>query len=252
MTASIPPLAFELLAHPVRWALISVLFGSDYKAGELVDQAGQPASLVSYHLKKLHAAGVLAHRRSSADGRDLYYHLEVERLHELYLAGGAALRLALVVGEPAQTLADLRPARVLFLCTHNSARSQMAEALLRHQGRDTAEAFSAGSAARQVHPLALRVMGERGLDISGQRSKLLDQYLGQPFDYVITVCDRVREVCPAFPGGPAVLHWSLPDPAEVKGSAARLKAFRWTADQLATRIHFLLMNPARAAQGDPQ
>jgi protein-tyrosine-phosphatase len=245
-----PPVAFELLAHPIRWQLVTALIRSDYKAGELVGQAGQPPNLVSYHLRKLHAAGVVAHHRSSADGRDLYYHLDVERLHELYLAGGAPLHLVLTIASPVSILADLRPTRVLFLCTHNSARSQMAEALLRKISHGTAEALSAGSEAREVHPLAIQVMREHGLDIRGQHSKHLDDFRGQNFDYVITVCDRVREVCPTFPGEPSVLHWSLPDPIEVSGARARLLAFRQTADQLAIRIRYLLMRPAQTLKGE--
>jgi protein-tyrosine-phosphatase len=240
-----PPLAFDLLAHPIRWQLVTALIRSDYKAGELVSQAGQPSNLVSYHLRKLHAARVVVYHRSSADGRDLYYHLDLERLHELYVAGGFALQLVLTISSPPPTLSDLRPARVLFLCTYNSARSQMAEALLRKISRGTVETFSAGSEVRDIHPLAIRVMRERGLDLRSQHAKRLDEFQGQPFHYVITVCDRVREVCPTFPGEPAVLHWSLPDPAEVTGARARLLAFRQTADQLTTRIRHLLMIPAK-------
>lgn len=243
MPASAPPI-FDLLAHPVRWGLVAALTRSDYRAGELAARVGETPSLLSYHLKKLQQARVIHGRRSSADSRDLYYHLDVARLRALYAAGGAALHLGRIF-----RAAELAPARVLFLCTHNSARSQMAEALLRQLSAGRVKADSAGGETRQVHPLAIQVMDERGLDIRSQRPKHLDEFLGQRFDRVITVCDRVREVCPTFPGKPETSHWSLPDPAEVTGAKRQLAAFRETADQLAARIEFLLTTlPVNACQ----
>src|SRR5215203_7486373 len=108
--------------------------------------------------------------------------------------------------------------RVLFLCTHNSARSQMAEGLLRALAGDRFEAFSAGTEATRVRPLAIRAMEEIGVDISGQESETLDRYLQEPFDYVITVCDDANEACPLFPGASNRLHWSFEDPSRVEGS----------------------------------
>src|SRR5689334_16832416 len=108
--------------------------------------------------------------------------------------------------------------RVLFLCTHNSARSQMAESLLRAFGGATFEAFSAGTEATHVRPLAIRAMGELGIDISGQESKTLDRYLNEPFDAVITVCDQANEACPVFFGARQRLHWSFPDPSKAEGT----------------------------------
>ena len=102
--------------------------------------------------------------------------------------------------------------RVLFLCTHNSARSQMAEGLLRHLGGERFEAFSAGTEATHVRPLAVAAMAELGIDVSRQESKTLDRYLGEPFDAVITVCDQAAEACPVFPGAKRRLHWSFTDP----------------------------------------
>jgi len=104
--------------------------------------------------------------------------------------------------------------RVLFLCTHNSARSQTAEGLLRQLGGDRFEVHSAGTEATRVRPLAIRAMGELGIDISGQESKTLDRFLDQPFDKVITVCDQANEACPVFFGARERLHWSFPDPAK--------------------------------------
>ncbi len=136
--------------------------------------------------------------------------------------------------------------RVLFLCTHNSARSQMAEGLLRHLTGDRFEAYSAGTEATHVRPQALRVMGELGIDISGQESKTLDRYLGEPFDYVITVCDDAKEACPFFPGAAQRLHWSLPDPAAAEGTEDdRLEVFRSVRDRLRHHIERELVNGKR-------
>ena len=127
--------------------------------------------------------------------------------------------------------------RVLFLCTHNSARSQMAEGLLRRMAGDKFEVFSAGTAETRVHPLAIDAMREIGIDISGHRSKTLEAFAGKNFDYVITVCDRANESCPVFPGGTERLHWSLDDPAAAKGSDdERLGAFRDVRDRIARQL----------------
>ena len=135
------------------------------------------------------------------------------------------------------------PTRVLFLCTHNSARSQMAEGLLRHHGGERFEAFSAGTEATRVRPEAVRAMAELGIDISGQESETLDRYLGETFDYVITVCDEANEACPFFPGAKQRLHWSLPDPSRAHGTGEqRLGAFRSVRDRLKARIEEELAN----------
>jgi len=139
----------------------------------------------------------------------------------------------MVMAEPRQ--------KVLFLCVHNSARSQMAEGILRHLAGDRLEVRSAGTEPSRVHPLAIQAMAARGIDIDGQSSKHLDAFTGQPFDYVITVCDRASEACPVFPGDPQRIHWSIPDPAAVEGSeAVRAKAFEAAVRELATRIRYLL------------
>jgi arsenate reductase (thioredoxin) len=127
--------------------------------------------------------------------------------------------------------------RVLFLCTHNSARSQMAEGLLRHLAGDRFEAMSAGTEATRVRPLAIRAMEEIGVDISGQESKTLDRYLGEPFDHVITVCDDANEACPFFPGAASRLHWSFEDPSRAVGSEEeRLAGFRSVRDRIREKI----------------
>ena len=127
--------------------------------------------------------------------------------------------------------------RVLFLCTHNSARSQMAEGLLRNAAGDRFEAHSAGTEATRVRPLAIRAMDELGIDISKQTSKTLDPYVDQKFDYVITVCDDANESCPIFPNAVHRIHWSLPDPSKATGTEEQqLAVYRTVREELRARI----------------
>ncbi len=132
-------------------------------------------------------------------------------------------------------------ASVLFVCTHNSARSIMAEALLRDKGRGAYEAFSAGTEAAQIRPLTLRVLQEAGISTQGLRSKSYQEYLGRTFDYVITVCDAARGACPVFPGEGQRDHWGYDDPAAVIGTeAARLAAYRRVFTAISERIDLFL------------
>jgi arsenate reductase len=134
------------------------------------------------------------------------------------------------------------PIRVLFLCTHNSARSQMAEGLLRELGGGKFEAHSAGTEATRVRPLAARAMAELGVDISGHESKTLERYLHHPWDYVITVCDDAKEACPLFPGGKRRLHWSFPDPSKATGDEqAQMAVYRRVRDAIRARIETELL-----------
>lgn len=129
------------------------------------------------------------------------------------------------------------PIRVIFVCTANSARSQMAEALLRKEGGDAFEVVSAGVAPRGVLPMTIRALGAAGIDIRGARSKPVGEFVGQRFDYVITVCDRARATCPVFPGGAQTLHWGFDDPAEATGTEAeRYAAFTHVMGEIARRI----------------
>lgn len=236
-----PPDVLKLLAHTVRWQIVTALSQSDYRVQELETRLARPQNLVSYHLRLLREGGLVGERRSSADGRDAYYTLNLDSLRSAYQASGAALHPALVCAASPETT-PARPYRVLFLCTHNSARSQLAEAILRAAGGERVEVCSAGNQVTAVHPLAIRAAAERGLDISQQYAKHLDEFTGQPFDAIITVCDRVREVCPVFPGDPPQIHWSLPDPTAVTGpEGAQYQAFRQTAQELSTRITYLLL-----------
>jgi len=127
--------------------------------------------------------------------------------------------------------------RVLILCTGNSARSQMAEGLLRHAAGDACEVSSAGTKPTSVRPEAIAVMRELGIDISGHRSKSVDEFAGQDFDYVITVCDNAKQTCPVFPAKAKHFHWSIEDPAAAQGSEdQRLTAFRRARDELRARL----------------
>lgn len=142
--------------------------------------------------------------------------------------------------------------RVLVLCTGNSARSQMAEALLRHLAGDAVEVASAGTQPSIVHPLAVRAMAERGVDISAQRSKHLDEMTDRAFDWVITVCDNAAESCPVFPGATRRLHWSFPDPAAAEGDEdQRLDAFRRVRDALEERFRIWWMGVQREEAEPP-
>ena len=235
----------RLAADPVRWRLLSELARSDHRVRELCALLQRPQNLVSHHLGKLRAEGLVASRRSAADGRDVYYALDLARCRELLGANGGALHPALRLAPPAPHEWDrasgaARP-RVLFLCTGNSARSQIAEAFVEELTRGEVEARSAGSHPKPLHPNAVRVMRERGIDISGRRSKHLSEFAKQRFGYVVTLCDRVREVCPEFPDHPDLVHWSIPDPARDGATDDEIyPAFERTAAELATRIPFLL------------
>lgn len=238
-----PPDFLKLLGSELRWQLLKALSDTDLRVQELVRLLDRPQNLVSYHLKKLAEQNIVRERRSLADGREVYYSLDLDKVRAMYFSSGEALHPALgQTGEVEEQLAALPPARVLFLCTHNSARSQMAEALLRARSQGRVEVFSAGAEPSQIHPLAVRAMAEMNIDIRGQRSKDLQRYIGEDFDYIITVCDRARESCPVFPGDPVQIHWSFEDPSAVVGSEeARYQAFRQTALQLNNRIGYLLL-----------
>jgi protein-tyrosine-phosphatase/DNA-binding transcriptional ArsR family regulator len=235
-----PPPFLRLAAHPLRWRLLIHLAHSDRRVGELCALAGRRQSLVSYHLRQLRDGGLVAARRSAADGRDTYYTLDLERCGELLSTAGASLHPGLGLARRPRA-AGATAARVLFLCTGNSARSQIAEALAERLSGGAVSAASAGSHPKPVHPNAVRVMRDHGIDLAGRRSKHLGEFAGQRFDYVISLCDRVREVCPEFPGAPALIHWSIPDPAREPGSDEQtLPAFERIAAEISTRVGFLI------------
>jgi protein-tyrosine-phosphatase/DNA-binding transcriptional ArsR family regulator len=239
------PAFLRLAADPLRWQLLSELARSDRRVRELCRALEAPQNLVSYHLGKLRAEGVVSNRRSAADGRDSYYVLDLARCGELLAASGGTLHPALRIAASPPRKWDRASgearARVLFLCTGNSARSQIAEALVAELTGGAVEAASAGSHPKSLHPNAVRVLAERGIDIAGRRSKHMSEFAEERFDYVVSLCDRVREVCPEFPDDPELIHWSIADPAnEGRSDAETYPAFERTADELATRIPFLL------------
>jgi protein-tyrosine-phosphatase/DNA-binding transcriptional ArsR family regulator len=233
----------RLAAHPLRWRLLTELAASDYRVRELVALVGEPQNLVSYHLRLLRDGGLVTTTRSTFDGRDSYYHLDLDRCAGGLADTGAALHPALRQ-EPAPH-ADARHAGVLFVCTGNSVRSPIAEALLRHHTGGQVEVASAGTRPRtNLHPHAVRVLrDEFGLDTTGREPRHLNTLTGRRFDYVISLCDKAREACPDFPGRPRRVHWSLPEPAD------GYPAFRRTAADIDTRIRHLL--PVLAKENQP-
>jgi len=240
-----PPAVFAAIADPHRWRLLTELSRSDRRVGELTELLGRPQNLVSYHLAELRSAGLVSARRSSADGRDVYYRADVVRCRDLLAAAGGALhpalRLAPVSAPPPGSTPQPRTPRVLFLCTGNSARSQIAEALTVERSGHTVRARSAGSHPKPLHPNAVRVLAERGIDIAGNTTKHLRSVARMRFDRVITLCDKVREVCPEFPEGVTTAHWSIADPAAAGDTdEATYPAFRAVADELETRIDLLV------------
>jgi protein-tyrosine-phosphatase len=244
----------KALAHEVRWKILVALAHSDYTVAELCRFLNQPQNAVSYHLRKLREHQMVSERRSSADSRDFYYSLDQDTFRTQYLAAAEILYPGLCEAETGPREVELllppAPLRVLFLCTHNSARSQMAEGLLRHLSQGTVDVCSAGSHPTRLRPSAVRAMAELGIDISQQRSKPVEAFGDQSFQYIVTVCDHMREVCPSFVGDPDLIHWSLPDPVEAEGTGEeRYWAFEQTAQTLLTRTRalFMVMTHARKA-----
>jgi protein-tyrosine-phosphatase/DNA-binding transcriptional ArsR family regulator len=233
----------QLIADGHRWRLMAELASSDLRVSELTRRVGEPQNLVSYHLRELREARLVSSRRSSFDGRDAYYRLDLTRCGELLSQTAASLHPGLLLHPslPAHPAASTRPTRVLFLCTGNSARSQIAEALLTHRSGGAVEARSAGSHPKALHPNAVRVMARRGIDIAGHPTKHLRRFARTHFDHVITLCDKVREVCPKFPGHPLTAHWSIADPAtEGLTDDETLPAFEGVACELDDRIGHLI------------
>ena len=246
MVVTQPPEILGLLSDPLRWQLVSELGRSDRRVGELVELVGKPQNLVSYHLAELRRGGVVSARRSSADGRDVYYRADLFRCRDLLSDAGLALHpgLSLAPVPPGDPKPRRTRPRVLFLCTGNSARSQIAEALVEHRSAGAVEARSAGSHPKALHPNAVRVMAERGVDICGRPTKSLTRFARTRFDRVITLCDKVREICPEFPGEPTTAHWSIADPAAAgDNDEATYRVFQHVADEIETRVALLLADP---------
>jgi ArsR family transcriptional regulator len=235
-----------LLADETRWRLISELRWSDRLVGELCARLGLPQNLVSYHLGLMREVGLVRSHRSDADGRALYYGLDITGLQEWLAEIHTALRLDAGISDIPRVAGP-----VLFVCTHNSARSQLAEGWLRQLSGGRVVARSAGTTPAGMHPLAVQVMAEAGIDIGHQRSKSLDALADLTPTAVVTVCDLVREECGPSLEAPLQIHWSIPNPAKVVGTATeRLAAFRDARDQLRARVQSLLTLLA-ARDGSP-
>ncbi len=233
----------RLLADPVRWRLMRELASGDWRVRELVAAAGQPQNLISYHLRQLRAGGLVTARRSSFDARDTYYSLDLNGCAQALGAAAAALHpgLAFLPAAAEEAAVPETARRVLFVCTGNSSRSPMAEALLRHRAGTRVQAASAGIRPKPLHPDAAAVMRDRyRIDITGHQPTRVETVAAQRFDCVVTLCDKARETCPEFPSHPGRIHWSLPDPAAGEGGLAGYPAFERTAAELDTRIRFLL------------
>ncbi len=246
MSPTHPPKILGVLGDPVRWKLVSELAVSDRRVGELVDLVGQPQNAVSYHLAALRRAGLASARRSSADGRDVYYRVHLCRCRDLIAEAGGLLHpgCALTPAGNSDVHIAGRPS-LLFLCTGNSARSQIAEAFAVHRSEGQVRAVSAGSQPKPLHPNAVRVLAERGIDISGSSTKSLTRYTNRRFDRVITLCDKVREVCPEFRSSTLSAHWSIQDPASSgSNDEATYPTFVKVADDIEDRIALLLADLA--------
>ena len=248
---------WNVLGHGLRRRLLWLLARSDRSVNELVEIVDERQNLVSYHLGRLKRSGLVSERRSSADARDIYYRLNLNRLGSGLDAAATELHPALggTAGvQPGGGQAQRRPVRVLFICTGNSARSLIAEAITRAQSAGAVEAHSAGTQPAGINPLTLEVLSELGFDTKGLRSKGFEDAIAMRFRHVISLCDIARENFPALPGKPEYSHWSLADPAAVRGPQRSQKAaFRSTAVEIGDRVRqFLeLIAPSRSnlAQG---
>lgn len=228
------PVLMQMAAHPLRWALLTELAAGDHRVRELAAAVGEPQNLVSYHLRLLRSAGLVDARRSSFDGRDTYYWLNLTKCTKAFRDAAATLHPALAPGLPIKAA----PRSVLFLCTGNSARSPMAAALLEKRGQGRIRTASAGSHPKsQLHANAIRVMREEyDIDLSGTRPQSLAAVSRRRFDCVITLCDKVREYARDHDLA-TTMHWSLPDPS---AAGAGYPQFRCVAGELSRRVDFFV------------
>ncbi|TAM63322.1 ArsR family transcriptional regulator [Mycobacterium sp.] len=228
----VPPL-MQVASHPLRWALLTELASGDLRVRELTAALGEPQNLVSYHLRLLRSAGLIGAHRSTFDGRDTYYSLNLTKCATAFGEAAAALHPGLAPALPAKPA----PRSVLFLCTGNSARSPMAAALLAKRGGGRIRTASAGSHPKShLDTNAIRVMrDEYGIDLRGGRPQPLAAVARRRFDCVVTLCDRVREYARDHHLA-TTMHWSLPDPSAAGG----YPEFRRVASELSNRIDYLV------------
>jgi protein-tyrosine-phosphatase/DNA-binding transcriptional ArsR family regulator len=241
------PEMIKLLSNDVRWQILTLLAQSDLRVQELSGLLGQPQNLVSYHLQKLRDHSLIVEHHSIADGREVYYGIHLRQIQEQFRETEGALHPGIT--HMGNEDFPIPPLRVLFLCTHNSARSQIAEGFLKAKSRDQIQVFSAGTDPIALNPIAIQVMAEHQIDIHEQQAKDLEQFRDQSFDYIITVCDRARETCPIFPGNPIKIHWSIPDPTVISAPNGDVtRPFRDTASELSERIDYFLAGFSRPGQ----
>lgn len=235
----------------MRWQLLVALAASDLRVRELVERVGQPQNLVSYHLRLLREGGLVTAARSTHDGRETYYHLDLDRCAQAMAGAGAALHPGLRLTLHPEPYADSpvvatgpntgRPraerTSVLFVCTGNTARSPVAEALLSQRCAGRLTVHSCGTRPRaRLQPHTVRVLADRfGVDVRDRRPRGLDSITGHRFDHVVTLCDKAREHLPELAGRPQRTHWSIPEPP-----ADSYPAFECTAAEIDTRIRHLL------------
>lgn len=234
------PAFIQLAAHPLRWQLITALSSGDHRVRELAARTHQPQNLISYHLRLLRDSGLIASTRSSHDRRDSYYHLNLQHCADQLAAAGPALHPGLHMTPSPPTDQLDASASVLFVCTGNSARSPIAEALLRHHVGERLHVTSAGTKPRNyMHTNTSRVLRqEYGIDITGQQPRHLNRVDTANFTHIITLCDKARENCPDFNNHPGHHHWSIPDPATANHRDS-YPAFQHIANEINTRVHYL-------------
>ena len=241
----------RLLADESRQAIVRLLALSDRRAGEIGALIRLPPNAVSYHLKQLRAIGLLRDRRSSADARDMYYQLDIGRLHALYAAAGDALYPGIAASTQLAQPTSNQTRHPGFRNPCVSSFSAPITARARKWRRQFCARWAAtrwrrsalGAYPPRCIPRRLRRCGRSGLTRQGSTAKSMEQFIGEPLDYIITVCDRVRDICPSFPGDPAQAHWSIADPAVVEDPERRAKAFREVLSELRVRIRYLLLLP---------
>ncbi len=244
MTTVHPPQILGVLADPTVWGIVTHLTQSDAHQQELAQALGVSPDDITAKATQLQPLGVISARQSDSNPQLTFYRLDLAALRDAWTAAGTAIHP--FVGGVEEGLPDqiTSKPRVLFLCTHNSARSQMAEGMLRHFSKGKVEAFSAGSVATRIHPQAIDTMNQAGIDITNQRSKHMDEYTGENFDYVITVCDQQHETCPVFPGTPKRIHWSFADPSAV-AEEDQPQAFKSVANQMRNLLRYFLIRVER-------
>jgi protein-tyrosine-phosphatase/DNA-binding transcriptional ArsR family regulator len=266
-----PPTIIRLLAHELRWRIITLLAHSDYRVNELVQVIEQPMNLISYHLRQLREAEVVTVRRSSADRRDIYYSLDLANLHaqmnQALMRLHPAFETNPTLGDDAliddaleealqtsnvyedegdalvaeDTKQDARPMRILFLSSEGQIRAQVAGAMMRVESDATLDVHAASNTTTSTPSNVVAFFQTMvGLDISQQRVQHWDEYRYESFDYIITLCDQAREQCPLFPSEARFLHWGLPDPARAKDEAHYQDILLNISQTLQTRIAYLL------------